>query len=126
MLGLHRQFMWFSCSQDIGYEKPAAEIFDATFEQARFWMPDLQRSEILHVGDSLECDYCGARAAGFQALLLDRSNNPKVTAYQDWVEGPDYPGKSEDDIRRGTVQSLETVVELLVQLRSEQAAESAM
>ena len=106
MLGLHKRFDWFVCSQDVGVEKPDARIFDASFEQARFWLPDLERSEVLHVGDSLACDFCGARAAGFQALLLDRSANPKVTAYQDWIDGPDYPGKSEDDIRRGTVTSL--------------------
>jgi len=68
---------------------------------------------VLHIGDSLACDFCGARAAGFQALLLDRSNNSKVTAYQDWVDGPDYEGKSEDDIRRGTVGSLHAVMDLL-------------
>ena len=125
MLGLHRQFPWFSCSQDIGYEKPAAEIFDATFEQARFGCPTFKGARYSTWATRSSATTAG-EAAGFQALLLDRSNNPKVTAYQDWVEGPDYPGKSEDDIRRGTVQSLETVVELLVQLRSEQAAESAM
>jgi len=27
-------------------------------------------------------DYCGARAAGFQALLLDRSDDAGVVAYQ--------------------------------------------
>lgn len=118
MLGLHDHFRWFTCSQDVGVEKPAAEIFDASFAAARFWMPDLQRSEILHIGDSLACDYCGAKAAGFQALLLDRSSNEKVTAYQDWVVGPDYPGKSAEDIQAGTVQGLDAVVELLTEARS--------
>ena len=31
----------------------------------------------------------------FRALFLDRSANPQVRKYQDWVEGPDYAGKSE-------------------------------
>ena len=53
MLGMHDDFRWFTCSQDVGFEKPAAEIFQASFEQARFWIPDLGKHEVLHVGDSL-------------------------------------------------------------------------
>lgn len=109
MTGFHNYFKWFVCSQDVGVEKPGVEIFDATFDQASFWIPDLQRSEILHIGDSLESDFCGARAAGFQALLLDRSDNPRVTKYQDWLDAPDYPGKSAEDIARGTVKDLGVV-----------------
>jgi hypothetical protein len=30
---------WFVCSQDVGAEKPDKAIFDAAFDQARFWMP---------------------------------------------------------------------------------------
>ena len=30
------------------------------------------------MGDSLEADFCGARAAGLQALFLDRSGDPTV------------------------------------------------
>eukprot|EP01041_Mallomonas_annulata_P006373 gene6373-12886_t len=106
MLGIHNNFKWFVCSQDIGVEKPGKGIFDATYEQAKFWTPELQRHEILHIGDNFAADYCGARAAGFQALYLDRSNNPRVTVYQDWLQGPDYPGKSEEDIQNGTVKDL--------------------
>ena len=113
MLGLHDRFRWMACSQDVGAEKPDRALFDASFEQARFWLPSLERSEVLHIGDSLACDYCGARRAGFQALLVDRSDNPKVTAFQDWIDAPDYPGKSEEDIRDGTVADLHAVVELL-------------
>ena len=58
-------------------------------------------------------DFCGARAAGFQSLLLDRSGNPHVTQYQDWLSAPDYPGKSEADIAQGTVKDLNAVMELL-------------
>jgi len=38
--------------------------------------------KVLHIGDNLATDYCGARAAGFQALLLDRSDDARVVAYQ--------------------------------------------
>lgn len=108
---LHDHFSWFACSQDVGYEKPSSEIFDASFQQAKFWLPDLQPSQVLHIGDSLACDYCGAKLYGFQALWLDRSDNPKVTAYQDWIEAPNYPGKQEDDITQNTITNLVQVVD---------------
>lgn len=113
MNGFHDYFQWFICSQDIGIEKPNKEIFDKSYERALFWTPDLKREEILHIGDSMEADFCGAKAAGFQALLLDRSDNPRVTVYQDWLEAPSYPGKSENDIAAGTVKSLLSIIPML-------------
>ena len=68
------------------------------------------------MGDSLEADYCGARAFGFQALHLDRSDNERVTVYQDWLTAPEYPGKSSDDIRDNTVKDLSEVRSRLEQL----------
>ena len=38
MLGLHDHFSWFTCSQDVGVEKPGAAMFEAAVEQARFWV----------------------------------------------------------------------------------------
>merc|ERR1712045_391467 len=103
-LGFHEHFRWFTCSQDVGEEKPHPKIFEEAYRQAEFWMPGIQRHEILHIGDSLESDFCGARAAGFQAVHLDRSESKvKVTKYQDWLQAPDYPGKSDEDIERWTV-----------------------
>ena len=113
MLGIHERFKFFASSQDVGWEKPNEKIFEEAFRQAQFWLPDLKRDEVLHVGDSLACDFCGAKAFGFQALLLDRSGNEKVTAYQDWVQAPDYQGKSAADIENGTVRSLADVVALV-------------
>merc|ERR1711907_420015 len=48
---------------------------------------------ILHIGDSMEADLCGAKAAGLHGVFLDRSGDPNVRQYQDWLEGPDYVGK---------------------------------
>ena len=106
MLNIHDKFQWFTCSQDVKYEKPSYEIFHHAYEQAKFWIPTIQPNEILHIGDSFECDYCGAKAYGFQALLLDRSNNPNVTSYQDWIDAPTYPGKDTDDIASNTITNL--------------------
>lgn len=69
----------------------------------------IEPGEVLHVGDSLASDYCGARAAGWEALWLDRSNDPNVRQYQDWLKQPEYPGKSEEDMRANTVSSLDEV-----------------
>jgi len=110
---LHDHFSWFACSQDVKYEKPSMEIFEASYQQAKFWLPDLQKDEVLHIGDSYACDYCGAKRYGFQALLLDRSENPSVTTYQDWMEAPDYEGKSLEDAQENTITSLSEVVALL-------------
>lgn len=111
--GFHDHFSWFTCSQEVGCEKPSHEIFEESFRQAKFWLPDLEKNEILHVGDSLACDYCGAKAFGFEALLLDRSNDPTITAYQDWIDAPDYPGKSEEDVRQHTIYSLSEISDML-------------
>lgn len=111
MNGFHDYFRWFVCSQDVGVEKPGAAIFQKAWEQAQFWVPGIKKEEILHIGDSLEADFCGARAFGFQALLLDRSDNPRVTVYQDWLEAPDYEGKSEADILASTIKDLSEVTQ---------------
>ena len=113
MLGLAGYFDFYACCQDVGVEKPDGRLFQAALEDARFWRPDLQPENVLHVGDSFEADLCGARAAGFQALLLDRSDVPTVVKYQDWLAAPDYPGKSEADIESSTITSLRQVTEAL-------------
>ena len=48
------------------------------------------------------------------ALMLDRSENPAVTAYVDWLEAPEYEGKSLEDLRENTITSLKEVVDLLL------------
>jgi putative hydrolase of the HAD superfamily len=58
-------------SLPFGAEKPDPAIFA---EAAR--RLGLPPREILHVGDDPIADFEGARAAGFQALLLDRSAEP--------------------------------------------------
>ncbi|KAJ1459201.1 HAD-like domain-containing protein [Pelagophyceae sp. CCMP2097] len=113
MLGLSEQFSFFACAQDCGAEKPDKRIFEAALESARFWLPDLEPHQVLHIGDSLEADLCGARAFGFEALLLDRSDNPRVTKYQDWLQGPEYDGKCDVDIESSTIKSLDDILGLV-------------
>eukprot|EP01084_Bolivina_argentea_P158216 275636_1 len=65
--------------------------------------------EILHIGDNFATDYCGAKAYGWNALNLDRSKDPMIQQYQDWIIGPDYEGKSEQEIVSNTVGGLDEV-----------------
>lgn len=59
------------CSSDLGYPKPSPEFFAAVQRRC-----GLAKDEIMLVGDDLESDFCGARAAGWHALWLDRNHTP--------------------------------------------------
>ena len=62
---------YFEClviSCEIGCSKPARAAFDHAAK-----LLALAPGTLLHIGDSPEMDVQGARAAGFAALLLDRS-----------------------------------------------------
>ena len=116
MLGLARRFSFAVCCQDVGAEKPSPAIFQESFEQAKFALGDdsLKREEVLHIGDSLAADFCGARAFGMSALFLDRSGDSRVSVYQDWLTAPvDYAGKTQDDVQRHTITSLSQLREVL-------------
>ncbi|KAG1734753.1 HAD-like domain-containing protein [Suillus paluster] len=57
-------------SEEVGIEKPDAEIFRLAFSTQSIPM---EMQEAVHVGDELGSDYDGARAAGMHALLLRRA-----------------------------------------------------
>jgi putative hydrolase of the HAD superfamily len=65
--GLSRFFRTISVSAIEETGKPDPEIFRRTCERMA-----VAPAETLHVGDSLRDDFHGARAAGLQAVLLDR------------------------------------------------------
>jgi len=58
-------------SSEIGYPKPDGRFFAAAAAQL-----DLPPDEILLVGDDWTNDILGARAAGWQAIWLDRQTTP--------------------------------------------------
>lgn len=58
-------------SAELGVAKPAPEIFAAALELA-----GVAPAQALHVGDSLDEDVLGARAAGISPLLLVRERGP--------------------------------------------------
>ena len=65
-LGRHFEALFISC--EVGASKPQKEIFLHAASQM-----NLPPESMLHVGDSRSEDIAGAQQAGFQALLLDRS-----------------------------------------------------
>lgn len=68
-LELDRHFEALAISYEVGSCKPSAAIFNRI--AATLGLP---ANTILHVGDSVEMDVAGARAAGFQALRIDRTS----------------------------------------------------
>jgi putative hydrolase of the HAD superfamily len=67
-LNLDRYFEALAISCEVGFPKPSRAIF----QQAAADL-DLRAGAILHVGDSLEMDIEGAKAAGFHALQIHRA-----------------------------------------------------
>ena len=60
---------WFDAvgiSAEIGQSKPSQLIFRSVAE-----LLQVEAASILHIGDSLAEDFEGARAAGFQAMLIE-------------------------------------------------------
>ena len=55
----------------VGAAKPAPDVFREALRLA-----GVEAAEAVHVGDSLEGDVEGARAAGVRAILLDREGDP--------------------------------------------------
>ncbi len=60
-----------TCSSEIGAEKPHPRIFHAALARA-----GIPPERALHVGDSFEDDYLGARRAGLHAVFLCRHGDP--------------------------------------------------
>nr|WP_299408619.1 HAD family hydrolase [Acaryochloris sp. IP29b_bin.148] len=65
--GLSGYFDFVIFSQDIGVEKPHAEIFLSTCRQA-----GCQPWQLIHIGDSLESDVAGANGVGAISVWLNR------------------------------------------------------
>jgi FMN phosphatase YigB (HAD superfamily) len=67
-------------SYDVGHEKPDRRVFDAATALLSEKLVDEGKGESvddfekLYLGDDLENDYLGARAAGWDAALIDREN----------------------------------------------------
>ena len=67
-LRLDSRFEAIVVSSEVGHPKPDRAIFDGAAVKL-----GLPASQILHIGDSIEMDLNGARAAGFMALQIRRN-----------------------------------------------------
>jgi putative hydrolase of the HAD superfamily len=94
-LGLADAFEAIIISAEVGFEKPAPEIFDCALSAL-----GARAEEAVHVGDSLDDDVRGALAAGVHAVHLDRG-----ATRASWVPDPGYL----------SAPDLEAVVEALKQ-----------
>lgn len=70
-LGWTSLFDGVTYSQEVGAEKPDPRVFRVALQRARC-RPD----EVLHVGDSWEADYLGAKRVGLRAVWLNREGTP--------------------------------------------------
>ncbi len=75
-LGVAAEFESILISSHAGYAKPAPEIFRLALARHH-----TRPEEALHVGDSVEKDAEGARAAGIQGVLLDRNAKLKAAGF---------------------------------------------
>lgn len=66
-VNLHNLFDFVLTSYEVGYSKPDARIFEKALKYCK---EPVEPSQALHVGDDMEKDYCGTRAAGWHALLV--------------------------------------------------------
>lgn len=63
------------CSADVGASKPDPAVFVAALELA-----GARPEDVVHIGDSLEEDVAGARAAGIEPVLLNRDGGAPQTS----------------------------------------------
>ena len=66
--GLDNLASFLVSSGEVGFSKPHPAIFEAAIR-----ISEVDPSEIIHVGDSIEGDVHGAIASGIHAVLIDRS-----------------------------------------------------
>ena len=75
-LGIASRFDSVVISSQVGYAKPAPEIF-----QAALGLHRLKAEEAVHVGDSPDKDAAGASTAGLTGVLLDRNGRAVVGSF---------------------------------------------
>ena len=66
-LNLAEYFTSVTISTEVGAAKPQSQIFTAALQKH-----NCMAENVLHIGDSLKADYCGAKAAGLKAIWLNR------------------------------------------------------
>ncbi len=68
--GIEDCFQIILDSHEVGYHKPDERIFKKALKKLK-----VNANEAVHVGDLIEADVIGARAAGIEPILIDRDNS---------------------------------------------------
>ena len=79
--GLSQYFSFVLTSAATGHEKPARQIFDIGFDLALGEVPSLSGERCYYVGDHLDKDVLGARAAGLTPIWLVRDGSEPRNDY---------------------------------------------
>lgn len=87
-MDVHKYFPVIVASGTVGYAKPHPQIFRIAADRL-----GVQPQQALYIGDSIEHDVLGARAAGMDALLLDRhgrheGHQPRLQSLLQLLEAP--------------------------------------
>ncbi len=87
-LGLSAWLQVMVTSQEVGFNKPHPEIFQAALKQA-----GVKPAEAIYVGDQYQIDVVGANKAGMRGILLDRggffeetTDSPKIRSLAEVAE----------------------------------------
>ena len=67
VLGIIDRFRWVCISEEVGFAKPARQIFERACAEA-----GVTPGDTLYIGDQYEVDACAAHAAGLQCIWLNR------------------------------------------------------
>jgi putative hydrolase of the HAD superfamily len=64
-------------SQDYGVQKPDSTIFQIALD-----MTSCKKSQMIHIGDCLNCDVQGAMKSGIHAVWINRDKKEKPTTLE--------------------------------------------
>lgn len=97
-------------SYDVGFEKPDRRMFDSAVDMLRESLVEnaeltVDSFEKLYVGDEVEKDYEGARAAGWDSVFLDRDVS-EVNDQLGEVEVLDKKGEPRSVLRATSLHAL--------------------
>jgi putative hydrolase of the HAD superfamily len=81
-LGLHDYFDVLTFSDEVGLAKPSPRIFHLTLEQL-----GVTPGRAVHIGDTLEHDVAGARAAGMGSVWINHGNDRSPHPAPDAIVG---------------------------------------
>lgn len=77
---LRPYFSFVLSSYDLGSEKPDPTIFEEALKIARRYGPAVRPQEAVHIGDTYDKDYIGAKNANWNGILIARDTTKEAKA----------------------------------------------